>query len=481
MVQSLAVVVKDIVNTTKLVFNNYNQYQAHTHWLFKVSQNAANAVNQSKADTNNPYFVWVIGQSTSPSTYFFVTHVGSVLTLQKILNILPGAGTRQVIDIIQQYLFTYAPKPTAADPSAFTKWNLLWKFRDDDHLIDGSKASGNEILIATADDGYYVSYTSATTNAELALTSGRGPASPSSTNPGSPGLPGTILPSSPPYKTTTNTSRLYCYYTFAATEKEPSKDYSDVITTTTNAAGSTVVIEGGAGLIPAMDPLNTFIVSSVIPSSPSSPSSPNIVTTISNPTMSNNGPQFTLTTFTSTGTATAPTAKQEITYLITDTGDTTFSYNSSSSPGPSPSATNLLGSGGTGRYTGSYGSLDLKITPTGGTEITIPQSLVSMMGSKLYTVSIDNEKPYSETLKVSSTSVTQPQLTYTYNITGQSSPIITTTIYITETGSSTFKYYVLSVPTGIPANTFLDGGRLTSTGSYSKTTNGITIGFKLFA
>jgi hypothetical protein len=238
-VQSLAVVLNNPSSTSpQLIFNSYNQYPANTHWLFKVSQNAANAANQSNADKNNPYFVWVIGQSTNPSTYFFVTHTGTTsLTLQKIANISPGAGTRQVIEIIQQYLFTNAPKPTAADPSLFTKWSLLWKFRDDDHLIDGSNASGNEILIVTADDTYYVTYPSATTNSVLGLTAGKGPSSPSSTNPGLPGIPGTIKGSSPPYKTTTNTSRLYCYYTFAGDTDNPVKEYADSVI----VSGSTVV------------------------------------------------------------------------------------------------------------------------------------------------------------------------------------------------------------------------------------------------
>ena len=463
-VQSLAVVLNNPSSTSpQLIFNSYNQYPANTHWLFKVSQNAANAANQSNADKNNPYFVWVIGQSTNPSTYFFVTHTGTTsLTLQKIANISPGAGTRQVIDIIQQYLFTNAPKPTAADPSLFTKWSLLWKFRDDDYLIDGSNASGNEILIVTADDTYYVTYPSATTNSVLALTAGKGPSSPSSTNPGAPGIPGTIKGSSPPYKTTTNTSRLYCYYTFAGTDDNPVKEYADTTNTVTNAAGSTVLIQGGSGLIPVMDPLSTLIYRA---------SSTDPVVAITNPTMSTNGPQFTLTTFTPSLTATAPTSTTVV-YNIVDIGDSAFSYSASTSP----SATNPLGSSGAGTYTGSYGSLALVLKPQGSSNpdgFTFKPSLVSMMGAATYSY-INNDNSYIETIKVLSTSVTQPTLTYTYKGGSTTATPPTTTINITETPGTSFNYSVSTVPAGVPTGTFLDGGSKASYGTY--TTTSITFG-----
>jgi hypothetical protein len=473
-VQSLAVVVKDIiVNPPQLVFNNYNQYPANTHWLFKVSQNAANAANQSNADKNNPYFVWVIGQSTNPSTYFFVTHMGGSLTLQKILNILPGAGTRQVIDIIQQYLFTNAPKPTAADPSLFTKWSLLWKFRDDDHLIDGSNASGNEILIVTADDTYYVTYTSATTNSVLGLTTGKGPSSPSSTNPGSPGISGTIKGSSPPYKTTTNTSRLYCYYTFAGDNDNPVKEYADTATTVTNAAGSTVVIQGGAGLIPVLDPSTIFVSHNS--------SSVNGVT-ISNPTMSTNGPQFTLTTFKPSLSATAPTSTTVV-YNIVDTGDGKFSYSASSSP---IATTNPLTSSGTGTYqTGVFNPV-IKITTSSDSDLNFYTSLVSVMGpTKTYTYT--DPTGFRETIRVLAIStVTQPQLAYNYYPSSPSAtPSFTAMVYITETGSvegsSTFNYIITAPPIARPSSSLFFNNINTGSGTYTITTPiSISVGTRTF-
>ena len=477
-VQSLAVVLNNPSSTSpQLIFNSYNQYPANTHWLFKVSQNAANAANQSNADKNNPYFVWVIGQSTNPSTYFFVTHTGTTsLTLQKIANISPGAGTRQVIDIIQQYLFTNAPKPTAADPSLFTKWSLLWKFRDDDHLIDGSNASGNEILIVTADDSYYVNYPSATTNSVLALTAGKGPSSPSSTNPGLPGIPGTIKGSSPPYKTTTNTSRLYCYYTFAGDDDHPVKDYADTATTVTNAAGSTVVIQGGAGLIPVLDPSTIFVSTNS--------SSVNGVT-ISNPTMSTNGPQFTLTTFTPSSTATAPTSITTVVYNIEDTDDGKFNYSANSSP---IATTTPLTSSGTGTYqTGVFNPV-IKITTSSDSDLNFYTSLVSVMGpTKTYTYT--DPTGFRETLRVLAIStVTQPQLAYNYYASSSPSatPSFTAMVYITETGLSeegyhTFNYNITAPPIARPSPSLFFNNINTGSGTYTITTPiSISLGARMF-
>jgi len=472
-VQSLAVVLNNVSSSPQLIFNSYNQYPANTHWLFRVSQNAANAANQSKSDLNNPYFVWVIGQA-SPPKYFFVRHPNGTLTLTPIDKIPSSAGTNQVVDIIQQYLFTSAPKPTAADPSAFTKWDLLWKFRDDDHLIDGSKASGNEILIVTADDGYYVSYPSATTNSVLALTSGRGPASPSSTNPGSPGLLNTILPSSPPYKTTTNNSRLYCYYKFTATDSQPSIDYSDTAKTATNAAGSTVVIEGGAGLIPLLDPSTIFV---------SQNSSSVSGVTISSPILSANGPQFTVTTFTPTGTATAPaaSAQQAVVYNIVDTGSSAFSYTSNSSP----SATNPLGTTGNGGYQPGVFNPTITISPSVGAAFNFYPSLVSSMGpSKTYTYT--DSTGFTETFVVlPASTVVQPQLTYTYRGT---SPALTftATVYITEiglvNGLGNFNYIITTPLSTTRPSPSLFNGINTGSGTYNiSIPTSITIGSKTFA
>jgi len=469
-VQSLAVVLNNVSSSPQLIFNSYNQYPANTHWLFRVSQNAANTANQSKSDLNNPYFVWVIGQA-SPPKYFFVRHPSGTLTLTPIDKIPSSAGTNQVVDIIQQYLFTNAPSPTATittaagTSSSFQSWDLLWKFRDDDYLIDGSNASGNEILIVTATDSHYISYTSATTNSVLALTSGKGPASPSSTNPGSPGLLNTILPSSPPYKTTTNTSRLYCYYKFTATDSQPSIDYSDTAKTATNAAGSTVVIEGGAGLIPAMDPSTIFV---------SQNSSSVSGVTISSPTLSANGPQFTVTTFKPTGTDAAPLAsdQQAFVYNIVDTAFNAFSYSPSSSPfSPSATIPNPLGKSGTGGYQPGVFNPTITISPSPSAAISFYPSLVSSMGpSKTYTYT--DPSGFTETFVVlSKSTVVQPQLTYTYRGT---SPALTftATVYITEiglvNGLGNFNYIITTpLTTTRPQPSLFYNGVNTGSGTYN--------------